>query len=50
MAAPETDVPNLLGEKSTPAKLEELSREVGHTLKIFFTELKSHERFKRTIT
>lgn len=36
MAAPETDVPNLLGEKSTPAKLEELSREVGHTFKKFF--------------
>ncbi|XP_061162846.1 uncharacterized protein LOC133172055 isoform X2 [Saccostrea echinata] len=29
MAAPETDVPNLLGEKSTPAKLEELSREAS---------------------
>ncbi|XP_048751243.1 uncharacterized protein LOC125662947 isoform X2 [Ostrea edulis] len=29
MAAPETDVPNLLGEKSTPAKLEEMSKEAS---------------------
>jgi hypothetical protein len=35
MAAPETDVPKLLGEKSTPAKLEEMSKEVGHISFIF---------------
>ena len=29
MAAPDTDVPSMVGEKSTPAKLEDLTKEVS---------------------
>lgn len=46
MAAPETDVPNLLGEKSTPAKLEELTREVRDTfINVKYIAALYHDRF-----